>query len=108
MYQNQRESNRVAVNMPIQLSFGTQIVLQGQLKDLSLKSAFVLVKSSICMAPNDELSFALEISKEHPKGTVYGTAVISRVNVGEGIAIYFSKLNDAATARLGQIVGSHE
>ena len=105
MYQNQRESNRVAVNMPIQLSFGTQIILQGQLKDLSLKSAFVLVKSSICMSANDELNFALEISKEHPKGAVHGTAIISRVNVGEGIAIYFTKMDESSTARLQEMIG---
>ena len=106
MYKNQRESQRIAMSIPIQLSFGTQIILLGQIKDLSLKSAFVKVKSSICMAPHDELNFAVEISESNPQGRIQGSARISRVTVGEGIAIYFTKMDESSTNRLQEIVSA--
>ena len=106
VFKNQREAQRVEVNIPIRLSFGTQIVLAGQLKDISLKSAFVKVKSSICMAPNDELNFAIECTTDNPDGRVRGSARISRVIPGEGIAIYFIKMDESSTNRLQQLIGA--
>lgn len=107
MPQNQRNIQRVSVTLPIQLIFGTQITLKGQVKDLSLKSAFVIVKASIYMAPNDELSFIIESLPDNPDGRIQGLARISRIAPGEGIAIYFTKIDDASTICLQKLVSSN-
>ncbi len=104
MFKNQREEQRISVNLAIKISFGTQIVLEGKLKDISLKSAFLVLKGSVHMSPHDEVAFA--IASENPSGVIEGTARISRVSVGEGIAIYFTKMDDASTKRLQQLIAN--
>ncbi len=105
MYQNQRNSQRYPVILPILLSFGTQITLQGQLKDLSLKSAFINVKSSsIHMAIHDDLTFVVEKLPNGIEGTIEGAARISRVAPGDGIAVYFTKMDDASTENLQRLI----
>ena len=106
MLKNQRELQRVALNLPIQLVFGSQIILQGQIKDISSKSAFVKIKSSIHMAINDELSFIIERTANDPQGRVQGSARISRVTAGEGIAIYFTKMDTASLNQLQQMINA--
>ena len=102
---NQRQAPRIAVSLPIKLKFGTQITLQGQIKDLSSNSAFVNIRSSaIHMASNDELNFAIEPHAENPQGLIEGSARISRVNVGDGIAIYFTKMDDVSSVRLQGLI----
>ncbi|MBF0490065.1 MAG: PilZ domain-containing protein [Candidatus Omnitrophica bacterium] len=103
MYKNQRHSERFNLILPIQLSFGTQITLKGEIKDLSLKSAFIIIKSSIHMAPNDELKFCID-NLPNIEGGIEGTAVISRVVPGEGIAIYFDILEIESENRLQQLI----
>jgi len=95
---NHREAPRVSSALPVNLIFGSQITLLGQVKDLSLKSAFIRVKSSIHMAIHDELEFNINSS-------IQGFARISRVAPGEGIAIYFTKIDEASSSRLQQLVG---
>ena len=101
---NKRQTPRFAFNFPIQLSFGSQITLTGQLKDLSLKSAFVKIKSSIYMQPNDELSFTIQRSLNSVEEFIHGLARISRIAKGEGIAIYFTKMDDNSTTRLKELL----
>jgi len=102
---NQRQSNRVNVSFPIQISFGSQITLQGYLKDLSLKSAFIHLKNSIYMQLNDELNFHIESPHVDPPANIQGTARISRIAGGEGIAIYFVKMDEQSSKHLEQLVG---
>ena len=104
MANNQRQANRVPVSLPIKLMFGSQITLLGQIKDLSQNSAFVNIRSSaIHMASNDELNFAIE---PHPEVCIQGSARISRVNVGDGIAIYFTKMDAASAGHLQTLIGA--
>jgi hypothetical protein len=105
MFKNQRNTDRVSSNLPIQLGFGSQITLSGQIKDLSLKAAFVIVKSSIHMATHDELTFTIENLPFNIDGTITGSARISRVAPGEGIAIFFIKLDDTSNNLLHRLVG---
>jgi len=106
VFKNQRHSPRITLSIPIQLIFGSQINLQGQIRDLSLKSAFVLVRSSIHMASNDELDFIIDGHADNPMGVIHGSARISRVVPGEGIAIFFIKIDEPSLSRLSRLVGS--
>ena len=90
MDKNLRNTQRFTLSLPIHLSFGTQITLLGQIKDLSFKSAFINIKSSsINMAPHDDLTFCIENLPHNIEGNIEGSARISRVSPGDGIAIYF-------------------
>ena len=104
VFQNQRQNQRVASTLPIQLKFGTQITIQGQLKDISANSAFVKIKSSVYMAPQDELDFSILRSSNNEE-FVQGTARIFRIAPGEGIAIYFTKMDDDSTQKLRELIG---
>ena len=104
---NQRQNQRFQTSIPIQLIIGTQITVQGQLRDLSLKSAFIQIKESIYMQPNDELSFIIGRSMENLDDCVQGQARISRISAGEGIAIYFTKMDDDSVERLKVLVDAY-
>ncbi len=108
MINNNRSAQRFPLVIPIDLIFGTQITLKGQVKDLSAKSLFVNVKSSISMAPHDELDFAIKNLPHDAAAVIEGSARISRVSPGEGIAIYFTKMDDASAAHLKQLVSACE
>ncbi len=100
---NHRSSERFKTQLPISLSFGSQITLQGQVKDISTKSAFIAIKSSVHMAVHDELTF--KISPD-VNSAIEGTGSISRVSPGEGIAIYFTKMDTDSTKQLDQFIKS--
>lgn len=104
---NQRQNQRFQTNFLIQLMIGTQITLHGQLRDLSLKSAFIQIKESIYMQPNDELNFIIRRSVENLDDCVQGQARISRISAGEGIAIYFTKMDDDSVERLKILVDAY-
>jgi hypothetical protein len=100
---NNRQAPRVAVSIPIKLMFGSQITLQGSIKDLSKNSAFVNIRSSaVHMASNDELDFAIE---PKPDVSIAGSARISRISVGDGIAIYFTKMDESSASHLQSLLG---
>jgi hypothetical protein len=99
----QRQETRVGVELPARISLGPEIFLQGQLKDLSLKSAFIALKSKLYLQPNDEISFAIFRSQDEAD-VIQGLARISRIVVGEGLAIYFTKLDDASIGRLRELL----
>jgi hypothetical protein len=99
-----RQEVRVGVELPAQISIGSQLTMQGQLKDLSLKSAFIAMKSKLYLQPNDEIGFAIFRSSEDEADSIQGLARISRIVVGEGLAIYFTKLDEASTGRLKELL----
>ena len=105
MLNNHRTTQRFNFNLPVQLSFGSQITLQGQVKDLSLKSAFINVKGSVHMALNDELTFHIGNPADNGENRIQGSGRISRLAAGEGIAIYFTEMDQASSNRLQQLIG---
>ena len=104
MYKNQRQSDRVEVSLPIQISIGSQLTIQGKIKDLSDKSAFIIMKSSVYMELNEEIKFEIRRSSEDEKACVEGLARISRLAPGVGIAIYFTEMNEASSKQLDGLV----
>jgi hypothetical protein len=107
MMPNNRHNPRYVFSLPVDVMFGTQIVLKGRIKDLSLKSAFIILKSSIHMTPNDELDFLIIRNAGDPEHTtIKGSARISRIAVGEGIAIFFTKMDKESLVNLEQLIGA--
>jgi c-di-GMP-binding flagellar brake protein YcgR len=96
----QRQESRVGVELPVQISVGSQFTLHGTLKDLSAKSAFITMKSSVYLQNNDEVGFLIRLSQDDDAQVIEGMARISRIAVGEGMAIYFTKIDDKSTGRL--------
>ncbi len=104
-HNNQRQNQRVPVSLSVKISFGSQVTLSGRIRDLSPKSAFILVKGGVHMQLNDELVFVIENPDTSAQQNVQGLARISRVAAGEGIAIYFVKMDEASTNQLKKMLG---
>ena len=96
----QRQESRVGLELPVQISVGSQLILQGMLKDISAKSAFIIMKSSVYLQNNDEVGFSIRLSPDNDTDLIEGSARISRISVGEGMAIYFTKMDDNSMGRL--------
>ena len=103
-YKDQRRDARVNSELPAVISIGSQLSLQGQLKDLSLKSAFVRIKNSIFIQSGDEIGLTIGSSSNAADDAIQVTARISRIVGGEGFAVYFTKMNDASLARLQKLL----
>ena len=104
MVSNQRQNNRIPSNLPIHLSVGSQLTFQGYLKDISLISAFVRVQNRVYLEPHEELKFSIKRHSGQEDQSIEGRARISRIADGEGIAIYFTQMDQASTERLRQLV----
>lgn len=92
---DQRGQPRVSVEFPATISVGSQLTVNGQLKDLSLNSAFIRIKNSIFLNINDEIGFTIQCSA-NDADLVQGLARISRMVPGEGLVIYFTKIDDTS------------
>ncbi len=103
-FNNQRKDARVNAELPVLISVGSQLSLQGHLKDLSLKSAFIRIKNSIYLQTNDEVGFSIFRSANNDKAFIHGLACISRIAVGEGFAIYFTKMDDSSHKHLQKLL----
>lgn len=99
-----RRDLRVDSGLVARISIGTQLTIQGQLKDISLKSAFIRIKSSVFLNVNDEVGFTIECSSKSDEDLICGQACVSRMVPGEGVAIYFTKIDEASLKRLKGIV----
>jgi hypothetical protein len=102
--QDQRRDLRVDHKVPIQINVGSQFTLQGAVKDVSSKSAFVTIKASVCFQVNDELGFMIQAVSGKEDEAIKGLARISRIAPGEGFVIYFTKFDGDSERRLKKIV----
>jgi hypothetical protein len=100
----QRGEDRVNFSLPAQIRIGTQLAIQGKLKDLSLRSAFILMKTSVYLQTNDEVGFAIQRSADNVSDLIEGWARISRLAPGEGLAIYFTRMDETSTNRLRELL----
>lgn len=106
MYPNRRGMQRVnAYQRPIEISIGTQIVMNGRLKDISEKSAFVDLNNKLFIQAGDELSFKIPFKDNNRESLeISGVAVVSRISPGEGIAIYFKEFTEGSEDCLKQLL----
>ena len=91
---DQRGQQRTSLEMPATISVGSQVTIKGQLKDLSLNSAFIRIKSSVYLNVNDEIGITIECASNDVSVEIQGMARISRIVPGEGFAVYFTKIDD--------------
>ena len=61
---DQRGQPRASVEFPATISVGTQLTVKGQLKDISLNSAFIRIKNNIYLNINDEVGISIICSPE--------------------------------------------
>ncbi len=105
MKQNdRRREGRVALNLPARISVGSQLSLQGKLKDLSFKSAFIAMKNSVYLDMNDEVGFSIQRFPGDGSRLIQGLARVSRVVAGEGLAIYFTRVDEASSSLLRELL----
>jgi len=100
----QRGQPRISVEFPVTISVGSQLTVKGQLKDLSLSSAFIKIKNNIYLNINDEIGIIIQPSGEGTTAPIQGMARISRIVPGEGLAIYFTKLDDESQKSIKKLL----
>ena len=100
----QRSETRVNLALPAQIRIGSQLSLQGRLKDLSLKSAFIAMKPSAYLQMHEEVGFSIQSSANNVVNFIEGFARISRIATGEGLAIYFTRMDNNSTLRLKELL----
>ena len=92
---DQRSQVRVSVEFPATISVGSQLTVKGQLKDLSLSSAFIRIKNNLYLDINDEVGIVIQCSEDDEnEQLIQGMARISRIVPGEGFAVYFTKIDE--------------
>ncbi|MBF0483332.1 MAG: PilZ domain-containing protein [Candidatus Omnitrophica bacterium] len=106
-YPNRRLYNRVNFLRPILIIIDPQVSINGRLRDISTKAAFVEMKYNVYLKRDDELKFKIQMDNEDPESVIEGNARISRIAPGEGLAIYFFDLSAAQTKQLEQLVASN-
>lgn len=57
------------------------------------------------METNDEIGFAIPGDETTSENIIEGLARISRIEKGEGIAVYFTKLQEGSSGRIQELVG---
>ena len=90
----QRGEPRVNVDLPASISVGSQLTVKGQLKDISLNSAFIKIKSNLYLNINDEIGITIQCSTDNADEVIHGLARISRLEPGEGYAVYFTQIDE--------------
>lgn len=104
----QRRESRLGLELPAQISVGSQLALQGRLKDLSFKSAFIAMRNSVYLQMNDEVGFVIQPASGNDTDLIQGLARISRIAVGEGLAIYFTRMDQDSANRLRELLSSRQ
>lgn len=101
---DQRSQPRINVEFPVVINVGSQITVKGQLKDLSLGSAFIRMKNNIYLTINDEIGINIQMLQEDESETIQGMARISRMVPGEGFAVYFTHIDDESLKKLKKLL----
>ena len=105
---DQRGQPRVNVEFPATVSVGSQLTVKGQLKDLSLNSAFIRIKNSLYLNINDEIGITIQCSSDDENEVIQGMARISRMVPGEGFAVYFTKIDESSLKQIKKLLPKAE
>jgi hypothetical protein len=91
---DQRSQPRASVEFSAIVSVGSQLSVKGQLKDLSLNSAFIRIKNNIYLNINDEVGITIQCPSDEEGAQIQGKARISRMVPGEGFVVYFTQIDE--------------
>lgn len=101
---DQRGQPRINVEFPATVSVGTQLTVKGQLKDLSLNSAFIRIKNNLYLNINDEVGITIQCPSDDASVQIQGLARISRIVPGEGFVVYFTKIDENSLKNIKKIL----
>ena len=101
---DQRGQPRVNVEFPATIRVGSQLSVKGQLKDISLTSAFVRIKNNIYLNVNDEIGITIQLLSNDVAVEIQGSARISRMVPGEGFAVYFTKMDEESLKHIKKLI----
>ncbi len=100
----QRSQPRISLELPATITVGSQITIKGQIKDLSMNSAFIRLKNVIYLRVNDEIGISIQCSIDDTEVLIEGSACVSRIVPGEGFAVYFTQLNEDSLRYIKKIL----
>lgn len=95
-YNDKRKEQRVPVVAKIKISIGTQFTVEGQIKDLTVNSAFILMRNNIYLNTNDDVLYEFQVADY----VVKGKANVTRIVKGEGFVICFMNLDPVSQKNL--------
>ncbi|MDP8212369.1 MAG: PilZ domain-containing protein [Candidatus Zapsychrus exili] len=98
-----RQHQRFKIEFPIQINIGAQLSLEGKLRDISTKGAFIVMNTGLYLNTNDEIGFTIYTDSSDEK-VIKGMACISRIYPGKGFAVYFTKMNCDLKQYLNRLV----
>jgi hypothetical protein len=101
---DQRSQPRVSVEFPATVSVGSQLTVKGQLKDLSLASAFIRIKNNIYLNINDEVGITIQSAADEEGTQIQAMARISRMVPGEGFVVYFTQIDENSIKQIKKIM----
>jgi len=61
-------------------------------------------KGSLYLRTNEEISLTIQFGPDPVQNLIEGMACISRIMEGEGLAVYFTKMDDVSTSRLRNLL----
>lgn len=102
-FKEQRKEARVNTQSSVLISIGTQLSFQGQLRDLSMNSAFVVAKDSIFLEAGDAITLSFPMASANTEDPLKVFACVSRMVKGEGFAVYFTKMTDSVKEELQKL-----
>ena len=103
---DQRGQPRVNADLPATISVGSQLTVKGQVKDLSLNSAFIRIKNNLYLSVNDEVGITIQCSSNE-EDSIQGLAHISRIVPGEGFVVYFSKIDENSLKQIKKLLSQN-
>ncbi len=103
-FQDKRKEQRVAVTAKIKISIGTQLTVEGQIKDITLNSAFITMRNNIYLNSNDTISYEFEVTLDGKLCIFKGNAYVTRIVKGEGFVISFLKMDEASLNNLKKLL----
>lgn len=102
-FKEKRQESRINSSLSVLVSIGTQLTLKGNLRDLSMTSAFVNIKESVFIETGDDITLSFNQSNVEVDDFIKVSAKVSRLVKGEGFAVYFTKVTDSAKEEIQKL-----
>lgn len=103
-FHDKRKEQRVGIVAKIKISIGTQLTVEGQIKDITLTSVFVSMRNNIYLNSNDTIQYEFETTVEGKPYVFKGNAYVTRIVKGEGFVISFSGMDDVSLNNLKRVL----
>jgi hypothetical protein len=99
---NKRKYSRVLFETKAVISF-SDINIEGEVENLSMKGAFIKTKTPVNLVPNDKINLRLELTGSTSKLNLELKAVVKRIDE-EGFGIEFTSMDLDSFTHLKNII----